>query len=1282
MVRRWFWVLISIVFVALLTPMAVWAVPPLPFSPWGSVILNGAYVPDGTEIRAFCDGVMYGYAQTYTYLGESFYDMHVAGDDPETPAVKEGCTSGETVTFTVANVVADQTHLWSGGSQQLNLTATKPIPDVAIQKKVDGHDADSPPGPNLMAGSDLTWSYHVVNTGETVLADVIVTDDNGTPDDTSDDFQVCGPFTMAVGAEQTCTQPGVVQIGPFVNTATVTGSPPGDDPPVSDRDVAHYFGINLQTSLVKYTNDQDSNQPPGELLEVGGNVTWTYVIENSGNVDLYDVTVVDDMGTPGDTADDETVCTIAVLPAGATDDETCVMTGYAVPGLYRNLAVVTGTPPDGLGDVTDDDVSHYFGSAPAIVIVKKTNGSVTAVPTDLYIEVGEAVTWTYELTNTGNVVLENIVVRDDNGTSDPLDDLFATCTLTTLDPPDDPEGASTTVCSISGHTASPGAYHNVATVTADPPVGSLAPVSAHSYYFGAFPAITLQYAIDDAAYIPGQMLYVGAGSDVKLDYLVTNTGNVPLENIVITDTLGSVCGITSLATGASQSCSKTIPAQTGQHNLAAAVTASPPGGLGNITANSNAVSYFGATLGLGLVKRTNGQIVTEPTGLYVLTGSTVNWSYQLTNTSNVTLSNIRVMDDNGTPANPADDHEVCPGITLEPGATHTCYWSKAAGTGAYTNVATASGNPPAPLAALQATHSSHHFGTSIDLTFVKHTNGIDAKTGTGPLVAVGGAINWTYTVNSTSNVPLTFSVVDNPAAPITCDKTSLNTPTDEVVCYGTDNAVAGQFENTATLTAVTPGNLDDIILTDTSHYYGVTTGITLEKLTNNEDADTGTGPVIKVGEPVTWSYVITNTGNVELTSISVVDDQEGSIPCPSTLAAGATMTCTKARPAEKGQYSNLATVTASPPAGFDPVSDDDPSHYFGSDAGVKITKLTNGIDIDVGDPPFILVGEPVSWSYVVKNLGNIPLNQISVTDSDPALIIDCPGTSLPAGGEMTCTAQGTAAAGAYSNTGYVQGLPEGFDTVVTSQDDSGYYGANPVISITKYTEGFDAKTPEEAPYIPVEDPVQFEFQIVTSEENYLFTDILVTDDSGETVICPKLTLGPGEDTMVCTATGTAAAGLQNMAGHVSAKVVAQGSQTELGTVTASDPSHYFGYFLGLDLAKYTNDQVVNEPPGPNLVVGQEVTWTYEVTNTSNVSLNDVVLLDDPEGNIICPAQTLDPSASMRCEKTGIVGEGGYHNTAIATGKFAERAVQSPQAESFYYGTYFIQIRQFLPMILR
>ncbi len=1279
--RRWLWVLICCFCLALLTPDAVSAVPPAPFTPWGTVILNGEYVPDGTEIRAFCDGEVYGYTQTYTYLGTSSYVLQVEGDDPETLDIKEGCSTGETVAFSVANVMADQTAVWNSGNQELNLTATKPIADIAISKRVDGHDADSPPGPTLMAGEVLMWSYHVVNTGETSLEDVSVMDDNGTPEDTSDDFQVCGPFTMAPGGEETCSLPGVVQIGPFVNTATVSGLPPGDDPPVTDSDSAHYFGVKLETSLVKYTNNQDSNQPPGELLEVGGNVTWTYVVENTGNVDLYDVTVVDDMGTPLNTEDDQIVCTIPVLPAGAIDNESCLMTGYAVPGLYRNLAVVTGTPPDGLGDVTDDDVSHYFGSAPGISMVKKTNGNVTGASTDLYIKVGDPVTWTYELTNTGNVVLENIVVRDDNGTSDLLDDLFATCTLTTLDPPEDPEGTSTTVCTISGHTASEGAYHNVATVTADPPVGSLAPVSAHGYYFGANPAITLVYSIDDAHYVPGQMLYVEAGTSVKLDYQVTNTGNVPLENLVITDSLGAVCNIASLAASASDSCTQTVSAQTGQVNLSASVTASPPGSLGNITADSNAISYFGATLDLNLVKRTNGQIVDEPTGLYVLTGSTVNWSYQLTNTSNVPLTNIVVMDDNGTSANPADDHEVCPGITLEPGGTHMCYWSNEAGAGAYTNVATANGNPPAPLTPPQAEHSSHYFGATINLTFVKRTNGEDAKTGTGPLIGVGGDVNWTYKVSSSSNVPLTFSVEDSPAVAISCTRNNLDL-SDEVVCTASGTASAGQFENTATLTVVAPGTLGNIVMTDTSHYYGVTTGVTIQKLTNGEDADTETGPVIKAGEPVTWSYVITNTGNVTLSSIVVVDDKEGTITCPSTLAGGTSMTCTKENIAEKGQYSNLATVTANPPADFDPVSDSDPSHYFGSDAGVKITKFTNDVNIDGADPPYILVGQPVYWRYVVTNLSNVPLNEIVVTDSDTTLEIQCTGNSLPAGGEMTCTAEGIAAAGPYTNTGYVQGLPEGFDTIVTGQDDSGYFGASPSITITKYTEGVDAKTPEEAPYIPVEDPVQFEYQIISAEVDYLFSDILVTDDSGVNVICPEVTLGPGEDSMVCTATGTPSAGMQNVPGHVSAKVIAQDTQTELGTITASDPSHYFGYYLGLDLTKYTNDQLVVEPPGPGLQIGQTVTWTYVITNTSNVSLSDVILDDDPEGNIICPTQTLDAGTSITCEETGTVVEGEYHNTASVTGKFLDRTVQSLQAESFYFGAYFDLIRQFLPMILR
>jgi hypothetical protein len=85
-----------------------------------------------------------------------------------------------------------------------------------------------------------------------------------------------------------------------------------------------------------------------------------------------------------------------------------------------------------------------------------------------------------------------------------------------------------------------------------------------------------------------------------------------------------------------------------------------------------------------------------------------------------------------------------------------------------------------------------------------------------------------------------------------------------------------------------------------------------------------------------------------------------------------------------------------------------------------------------------------------------------------------------------------------------------------------------------------------------------------------------------TVTCPTTTLAPGDDPIVCTASGTAALGQQNLASHVTAKVIPRDDGEELGTVQASDPSHYFGYTLGLDLVKRTN-QIVTEPPGPGLI---------------------------------------------------------------------------------------------------
>lgn len=106
-------------------------------------------------------------------------------------------------------------------------------------------------------------------------------------------------------------------------------------------------------------------------------------------------------------------------------------------------------------------------------------------------------------------------------------------------------------------------------------------------------------------------------------------------------------------------------------------------------------------------------------------------------------------------------------------------------------------------------------------------------------------------------------------------------------------------------------------------------GVTIEKSTNGEDADAAPGPTIPVGSSVTWTYVVTNTGTVDLTNVVVSDDKNVAVNCggQTTLAAGQSMTCTGSGLATEGQYENIGTVTADSPAG--PLTDSDPSHYLG-----------------------------------------------------------------------------------------------------------------------------------------------------------------------------------------------------------------------------------------------------------------------------------------------------------------------------------------------------------------
>lgn len=168
----------------------------------------------------------------------------------------------------------------------------------------------------------------------------------------------------------------------------------------------------------------------------------------------------------------------------------------------------------------------------------------------------------------------------------------------------------------------------------------------------------------------------------------------------------------------------------------------------------------------------------------------------------------------------------------------------------------------------------------------------------------------------------------------------LTTPT-ELAAYTGRDFITLQVDTTGASRASGAGNLALSFSTLASAAITVTyhferPAIALEKATNGFDADLLPGPFVSPGATVTWNYTVTNIGNIPLTDLTLVDDQEGDITagCPQhELAVGEMIVCTATGVARLGQYTNTATVTGTVPAALpgEPrqVHATDPSHYYG-----------------------------------------------------------------------------------------------------------------------------------------------------------------------------------------------------------------------------------------------------------------------------------------------------------------------------------------------------------------
>ncbi len=162
----------------------------------------------------------------------------------------------------------------------------------------------------------------------------------------------------------------ILQIDPVTGIVTqVAGPTPGigDLEGLGCNGGAEVFKpIDPAIDIEKYVNTHDADEAPGPDIQAGNVAYFKYLVRNTGNLPLRDVTVTDDRGVA-------VVCpsgTNVIGDLAVGDGVECNGQSPALPELYRNVGDVVGwaDPPPQPGDlnpapikVTDDDPAHYRG---------------------------------------------------------------------------------------------------------------------------------------------------------------------------------------------------------------------------------------------------------------------------------------------------------------------------------------------------------------------------------------------------------------------------------------------------------------------------------------------------------------------------------------------------------------------------------------------------------------------------------------------------------------------------------------------------------------------------------------------------------------------------------------------------------------------------------------------------------------------------------------------------------------------------------------------------------
>lgn len=272
-------------------------------------------------------------------------------------------------------------------------------PDIKVEKTVTPCCVNP--------GEEATWNITVENTGDVTLTNVYVEDDNM--------GILLGMFTLAPGEKlyyEYTTNP----IEETTNTVVVNGTDPLDLE-VSDSDSAtvEICQVNMDFEVEKIVKWNCHGETYGDYIysHVGDWVTFNITVNNTGDVAI-NLTVCDVLPDGLSYSGHPRVNGAEIHPVDGCWTINDVQPGEIVIITFRatvmdcgehiNTVTVTAIH-DGYEPIVKQDDATVFAICPGIKVVKTADSNLVCM--------GEEVTYTYEINNTGNHYLKNISLTDD-----------------------------------------------------------------------------------------------------------------------------------------------------------------------------------------------------------------------------------------------------------------------------------------------------------------------------------------------------------------------------------------------------------------------------------------------------------------------------------------------------------------------------------------------------------------------------------------------------------------------------------------------------------------------------------------------------------------------------------------------------------------------------------------------------------------------------------------------------------------------------------------------------